>query len=375
MTTFSKKTRLLSGLLSGNTARTGPFTVTVDVTRRCNLKCPGCRYHSENVRIPAPGDPNIQDMDQEMFGRLCKELKAYGTETMVLLGEGEPFVHPGLVDLVAAAKDAGFEVILYTNGTLLDESRLRALVALSLDVLKVSMWASSEEEYERNDPGASPANFTRTVNSLKDLARIKAEQESSLPSVVLHRPISRDNYRSVEAMPGIAHETGADQLSFSPVKTRKGHLAFMALSPGEEGALRITLMKMKSDLRALSLQSNIDQTLLRYRIGEAVWEKMPCYIGWIHARIKTDGTVMPCNPCNLPVGSLRENTFEEIWNGPALREFRGRTITHEGLVEVGRNCECGFCCHTGQNLRVHKVFKWCSSLRRASQAGKAFSVP
>jgi MoaA/NifB/PqqE/SkfB family radical SAM enzyme len=58
---------------------------------------------------------------------------------MVLPGEGESFVHPRPVELVAAAKDAGFEVILYTNGTLLDESSLRALVALSLDVLKISM--------------------------------------------------------------------------------------------------------------------------------------------------------------------------------------------------------------------------------------------
>ncbi len=361
---LSKRIGLLRGLLSGNTARTGPFSVTVDVTRRCNLKCPGCRFHSDKVRIPAPGDPNIQDIDEAMFKRLCSELKAFRTETMVLLGEGEPFVHPRLVELVAAAKDAGFEVVLYTNGTLLDESRLQALVALSLDVLKISMWASSEEEYERNYPGAPPDNFSKIVASLKDLARIKAEQKSPLPSVVLHRPISRDNYRSVEAMPGIADETGSNQLSFSPVKTRKGQLDFMALSPDEERVLTTTLKKMKRDLKALSLESNIDQTLLRYHIGEAVWEKLPCYIGWIHARIKTDGTVMPCNPCNLPVGLLRESSFGAIWNGPAFREFRGQTITHEGLMDVGRNCDCGFCCHTGQNLRVHRVFKWCSPLRR-----------
>jgi hypothetical protein len=49
---------------------------------------------------------------------------------------------------------------------------------------------------------------------------------------------------------------------------------------------------MKKRLNSLSMEHNIGETLLRYRIGEAVWNKLPCYVGWLHARIKVDGMVL-----------------------------------------------------------------------------------
>jgi len=52
MPTINQNLRLLQGLIAGDTAFTGPFFVTLDLTRRCNLKCIGCRYHSSQVDAP-----------------------------------------------------------------------------------------------------------------------------------------------------------------------------------------------------------------------------------------------------------------------------------------------------------------------------------
>ena len=154
MTTFQQKAKLLQGLLTGEVAHTGPFYATVDVTCRCNLHCVCCQFHSSLLNMPSDGDKAIKDIPYDLFKRLCNELKAMGTSQIILCGDGEPFLHPRLFDLISVAKDAGFHVMLFTNGTLLNEAKLKYLIDLRLDILKVSMYARFSEEYKNN--GSSP---------------------------------------------------------------------------------------------------------------------------------------------------------------------------------------------------------------------------
>lgn len=62
MATLYQKTKLFRGLISREIAYTVPFHVSVDVTRRCNLKCLGCRYHSTEVNRPSLTDHSVMDV-------------------------------------------------------------------------------------------------------------------------------------------------------------------------------------------------------------------------------------------------------------------------------------------------------------------------
>lgn len=364
MATLGQKIRLLGGLLAGGIARTDPFYVTVDTTRRCNLTCLGCRYHSTEVSRPSPGDQSVRDIPFELFERLCDELETMATSSMCLIGEGEPLLHPRIFDIISRAKAAGLTVDMCTNGTLLDEANCERLIDSGLDVLKVSLWATSPDEYARNYRGTDPAWFGKVVDGLKRLSQAKAARGGKRPHVILHQPVNRHNFRSVDAAAELAHETGCDSLSFSPFKTRRGELAGDALSPEEETELRRSLAGLRTRLKRTGLGHNIAAVLLRYEIGDAVWEKVPCYVAWLHARVKVDGTVIPCNPCDRPLGNIGGSTLREIWNGPGFRSFRTRAITRDGLAGMGDDCDCGFCCHLVDNIRVHRFFKWVPSFRK-----------
>ena len=87
MASFYEKIGLLRGLLSGSKAFAGPFAVTFDVTRRCNLQCLGCAAHSPYVKIRSDYDPAVEDLDVEMFERLCGELRTMNTGTVVFCGD------------------------------------------------------------------------------------------------------------------------------------------------------------------------------------------------------------------------------------------------------------------------------------------------
>jgi len=105
-------------------------------------------------------------------------------------------------------------------------------------------------------------------------------------------------------MADIASDAGCDALSFSPFKTPGHQLSSHLLSVDETRQVCSSLLRMKRRLESLGISHNIDAALLRYRIGGAVWERFPCYIGWFHARIRHDGAVFPCVAYTAPLGSL-----------------------------------------------------------------------
>jgi MoaA/NifB/PqqE/SkfB family radical SAM enzyme len=358
VTTFHEKLSLLKGLLTGEVAYNGPFYVSVDLTRRCNLNCRYCRYHSSLSEFPSPVDKPLSDIPLEMLRKLLRELETFQTREITFAGEGEPLLYPHFFDAISAAKAAGMHVNVVTNGTLLTEDVIRRLVDLRLDLLTISLWASSEKEYERLYPGTKPIYFNKVLEALKRVTNVKAKEKSQLPALRLHRPISKDNFRTVEVAFDQAYAAGCNQLTVAPIYSLKGEVTSYTLSSSEEKDLFFSLFRMKRHLKKYSIGNNIDVTMQIYRIGEAVWKTLPCYGGWLHSRIRIDGTVFPCGRCSLPLGNLSEMNFHEIWNGEAYRSFRKVASTRKGLASMKDHCLCGYCCHIRNNIRVHRIYRW-----------------
>jgi MoaA/NifB/PqqE/SkfB family radical SAM enzyme len=91
-----------------------PF-LYVSVINSCNLRCQGCW-----VDVAA----RQQTISPEAFARLVREAKAMGNVFFGIVG-GEPFMHPQLLDMLAAQPDCYFQV--FTNGQFITEARARRL--------------------------------------------------------------------------------------------------------------------------------------------------------------------------------------------------------------------------------------------------------
>lgn len=363
MATLSQKLKLLRGLFTGDIAYNAPFYVTIDITSRCNLRCLGCPYHSPLIRKQADVDMANRDISYSVFEALCYDLKMMGTNQIIICGEGEPFLHPHLFDLISAAKKIGLQIILYTNGTFLDDVNIIHLIESRVDVLKVSLWASSNDEYKKNYPVDNTVNLEKVIDGLKLLAHSKATKKSKFPFVNVCHPINAYNFKNIDEMIDLVFRTGCDAISFTPLHTHKGKFSDFSLSVSDEKSLILSLTKAKKRLDSSSVGHNFKQILLRFKIGEAVWEKLPCYIGWLHASVKMNGTVFPCCRHIVPMGNLNEKNFYEIWNDAPFRSFRQASRTREGLASISQNSYCGFCGYVGDNVLVHRLFKWFSPFR------------
>jgi sulfatase maturation enzyme AslB (radical SAM superfamily) len=91
------------------------------------------------------------------------EVAAHRPAAMRMGGWGEPMLHPRFVDQVRRIKRAGVRLKIYTNGILLTEDIMAALVDAGLDELQFSMQGLNQDQYEFNrrksDYGRLAANI------------------------------------------------------------------------------------------------------------------------------------------------------------------------------------------------------------------------
>ena len=86
--------------------------IYLEISNVCNLHCTFC-----------PGTRREkQFMTVEAFSSLLPKLRPW-TDYLYFHLMGEPLCHPELAEFLRLAGEAGFKVILTTNGTLLEEKR------------------------------------------------------------------------------------------------------------------------------------------------------------------------------------------------------------------------------------------------------------
>jgi MoaA/NifB/PqqE/SkfB family radical SAM enzyme len=131
----------------------------------CNLACRHC------FNTSGPRDPWLRPLAAETVRRAITEAEALGVREFYFTG-GEPFLHPELLELVAATLVVAPTTIL-TNGTLIDDdvaTRLAALAAgspYSLEV-RVSVDAPTAAENDRIRGRGAFAKALAAVRRLDD---------------------------------------------------------------------------------------------------------------------------------------------------------------------------------------------------------------
>lgn len=357
MASLGQKLGLLGGLLDGEVARVGPFMVTVDVTNRCNLRCLGCRSHSPNAPFPVEAATS-SDVALALIERLCDSLARHKTSYLILSGEGEPMLNPRIFEIAAMGKRAGCEVTLFTNGTLLTPDSVASLCECGLDVLRVSLWAGSSEEYAKNYPGTPPGVFEKVAEGLRRVSDARKARGIRKPRLIVHEPLNRHNLRGLRDFLDLAARTGCDGVSFSPMRTwGEGHLDQFVIAQEDQSVLRKELHEARHWLEQRRMSHNIPEVLTRFTVGHDVWTATPCYIGWLHARIRMDGTVQACLTCEHKLGNLNDQALDEIWNGEYMRRLR-RVLARRSDEPLPQDCDCTYCCYLGSNLRVHRIYRW-----------------
>jgi MoaA/NifB/PqqE/SkfB family radical SAM enzyme len=364
MVNLKSKLAMLLGIIHGERAYSGPPYVVLDIIRRCNIRCTGCFFHCPQGRKPMPGNPDVDRLSSTVVAKLCKELPRLGTREIILLGEGEPFLHPEMIDFIRSFKRAGVRVQVITNGTLFTEKLSRELVKSGLDVLNVSFWAVNEREHEACHPQTSLKLLQKRKAGVELFLKCRSEAGGKTPSLNLSFPINRDNRHNLQGRLELIESLRPDSVSLGVFRDWGGEHQRLMLSPEDVASFAADLRPIGTRLKTLGIAMHPEDYLSQARLGPEVWRKMPCYAGWFQTYIKVDGTVLPCGHCYHDVGNMMEQPFETIWNGPLMRDFRRRGVRLKNAGPLPPTCDCANCCQIKDNIRIQRVLRWLPLLTR-----------
>ena len=124
-----------------------PFSIDIEVTNRCNAKCHFC---------PRDRTPHQGLMTPEVFAKSLERAVEYrqicldrldGDSVVSLCGLGEPLLNRHLPDYVRLVREAGLEVTVSSNGSLLTEGWGRRLLDAGLQKIYLNV-GEEGDDYE-----------------------------------------------------------------------------------------------------------------------------------------------------------------------------------------------------------------------------------
>ncbi len=358
---------VISGIINGREAFTGPEQVVIDITNRCNEKCIGCWLYSPLLKQRPDSRWLRQEINFSRARSLINELADLGTKRIRFTGGGEPFMHPKIMELIEYTKTRGLICCLTTNFSLLNKQMVRDLIRLRVDELAISLWASNEKTYAKTHPCAPE----RIFGNIKENLKILSNEKKDKPFVTLCNVICNLNYSEIKQMFDFALDLMVDGVYFTLIDTIEGATDSLLLDEEQKQAA----LKQAEQIQGLQ-QGQKKRIKLDYFDG-FIWRlkgegvlagnydqhrinQIPCYAGWIFARILADGAIVPCcRGVKKPMGNINEHNFKDIWLSQKYNEFRSKakylSKSDSYFSEIGCLKMCDNLMHNEQmHLRLNK---------------------
>jgi MoaA/NifB/PqqE/SkfB family radical SAM enzyme len=360
---------LIKGIASRDCAYRGPDWVQIDLTNNCNNNCIGCWCNSPLLREKRmDAQAREQALPYLVVKDFIDEIYAMGTRRIIFSGGGEPFMHPQALDVLRYARKKRMVCQLHTNLTLVNETIIKELVGMQLDYLTVSLWAGTARTYKLTHPNKDEKTFYRIKANLGLISSLKTKRNA--PYIRLHNVITGLNYAEIKEMLSFAQEVRADAVSFAPLDAISGYTDSLLLTAEQREKLINSAESLKNNNGTMLF--DFDEFIRRISCVAAsrgdydkdIINSIPCYAGWLFARLNADGSVNPCLKSHrIPVGNIYRQRFSQIWNSEKQKEFRRKTLRLEkndayfAFIGNEPNAAVGCwrgCDDFGMNVRAHR---------------------
>lgn len=270
-------------------------------TSRCNLRCGICGYGQATGGL---------DLPYSLVKRLSSELTEAGVKTVYLSG-GEPLLHQDFDALLATLLDAGLNVRLSTNGTLLTPARINGLRRLT----DISISLDGPAEIHDQIRGV-PGSFDRAVRGIRALRDCAPETE-----ICLSLTLMPENAGVLNELSEFSRSLGVDTIGIQPPVTsffRKTGPAVLRADPDSLAKLANTFQALGETNREVFANTPDYYHLCAEYLVNGFRPSMPCRAGHEIVTIFADGAIGPCwaLPTTL---NLKEMSYGHAVANPAFR--------------------------------------------------------
>lgn len=340
---------------------TGPLEVGIDITNRCGIGCITCWFYSPLKKEPIREDWKRQRLSLEVYKKLVDDLKRKDVKKIMLGGDGDPMTHPHIVEMINYAKSKGFYVGIATKGAFFNEKSLRSIFDSGINELSVSILAATRETYKRMHPTQPAEQFDRIKEHVTLLSKWKREEKKSSPLITLVYVVCNVNYTEAVEMINLAREIGAQKVAYKRMDTIPD-IELLLLDKEQKEQLNDKLLVCESLSHNAGIKVNVSEfrsfTLSGLTDGNytsQLYDKVPCYTGWLYSRILVSGDVVACcGCCDKKLGNVNERSFIEIWNSKEYTKFRIKMRNIVNDKTIMKVCSCHSCVHFSGSYGVYR---------------------
>ncbi len=330
----------LKKLISAWRKRMWPLNVLFEVTSRCNLSCRHCYHHNGH---------DTTELNLSEIVDILDQLKKAGVLYLGITG-GEPFTRSDILDILAAAKKRRFFVSLLSNGTLIDKPVAQSLGKLGIERIDLSFYGADAHTHD---------SITGVAGSFEAFYRGLSLLKSVGAKVKIKTTVLRRNYLNLENMKQFA-ETNKVPFMCDPKILPKinGDPSPLGerLDPSEYSDLLWESIWEVHD-NSPETQRKVDSNNTLEDLQQDMSNREACKAGFASCSIRSSGVVSPCIVLPITLGDLRKESFENIWNGSKINDYRELS---RGLYPECRICSlfsiC-FCCPAYAYLEEDDIMK------------------
>ena len=309
---------------------TGLNAVVMEITNRCNLRCPHCASGS--------GEPRPSEMTLDEIKVVISDIASLGCKVFTMLG-GEALLRPDWFEIGKAVRQSGIELNIITNGLVVSPEIRAKLKEVSPRVVAVSLDGATAESYKA----------ARGVDGFEKCRHLLGELVS-------------DGFRQVSAITTFSSRNIGDVMRFADMFTDTGIVWQVQVvhRAGErfDDSLLLTRAQWRDYAREIARLKIERRGRLRIAtmddfgyfpispefkcVCNDAWDGCPA--GRYSVGIRANGDVLSC----LSLGSeyveanVRNRSLVDIWRDPDMfHAFRNKeTKLTGGCAKCPKAAEC-----------------------------------
>ena len=308
-----------------------PLSGTFELTPCCNMACKMCYVRKTKAEQEAIAPLRTT----EEWIELGEQAKQAGMLYLLITG-GEPFLYPGIREVLTRLHYMGLIISINTNGTLIDAQTIEWLKECPPSRFNITLYGASDETYERLC--GNPKGFTQATQAIRLL------KEAGF-SVKINCSVTPHNVNDLEGIFAFAREEQlviqATSYMFPPVRrdvTMTGTNDRFAPEEAAYQAARITaltdgyqnFLERMEKHAPLSLPDELEEDCPQL---EAEGDKIRCRAGKCSFWITWEGNMLPCG---IFPNEGADNVFD-LGFGRAWENVRERTS------EIRLPAKCSAC--------------------------------
>lgn len=339
--------RLPEGMSKGPVSPISPRVVFIEVTNRCNLLCQTC------PRTFFKREP-LKSLTYEEFVQIAEQFPEM--RRVSLHGIGEPLLNRELPRIIKYLKGREVEVIINSNGTLLNPTWQKALVESGLDEYRCSIDGARPETYARIR-GADLLH--KLSEGLAGLVKTKARLQARWPRISIWCVGTKENLAELPDLVRLAARLGVKEVYLQRMTyfaqepkqqygMARGELAIFGEDDDYQEQVIAECEVLSAELgiafRAAGARDPRNSLAAARPADFTPWQA--CMRPWTTAYVTANGNCLPCciSPFatndyeSLILGNLLERPFAELWNDYLYRQFRTKLLSsqpHKACASCG----------------------------------------